>query len=292
MPAVQSLCVGSRTWSVVLSVCGRRGSWSWLEVGRKMPKRDRRTTMGGMGDAFQSTHWSQIRQARTSNEERRRICVNNLLERYWKPVYCYLRRKGYDNEQAKDLTQDFFCEIALGRELFQRADESKGRFRTFLLTALDRHVTSVHRKETARKRAPRDGLAPLEAADIPEAAITQSGNSPEQVFYRAWVANLLEQVLTQVQEHYCSTGKETHWRVFHTRIMAPMLENSDPPSLTDLCRDYQIATEKKASNMIATVKRRFEAVLKSQLRQHVQSDAEVEEELRELIKILSEGGAA
>jgi DNA-directed RNA polymerase specialized sigma24 family protein len=220
------------------------------------------------------------------------MCVNNLLERYWKPVYCYLRRKGYGNEQAKDLTQGFFCEIALGRELFQQADESKGRFRTFLLTALDRYVTSVYRSETARKRAPRDGLTPLDVTEIPETAITQSNTSPEQAFYRTWVANLLEQVVAQVRDEYCSTGREAYWRVFYARILAPILEDSDATPYRDLCRDCGIATKRKARNMLITVKRRFATVLMGHLRQHVRSDAEVEEELGELIKIFSEGGAA
>ena len=257
-----------------------------------MPRRDGYTTMGGPGTWFQSTRWSQIRRARTVNDERRTACVNNLVQRYWKPVYCYLRRKGHSNDQAKDLAQGFFCEIALGRELFQQADESKGRFRTFLLTALDRYVTDLYRRESAKKRTPRDGLTPLDAFDIPDAAISQVSTSPEQVFCHAWAASLLEQVLAQVQEEYCGTGRDAYWQAFYARIVAPTLENSDAPSLGALCRECGIDTEKKASNMIITVKRRFATVLRTHLRQHVGSDAEVEEEFRELVEILSEGSAA
>jgi len=102
--------------------------------------------MGGPRGSFQTTQWSQIQGSKTNNQERRKASINNLMGRYWKPVYCYLRYKGYDNEKAKDLTQGFFHEIILGRELIQHANQEKGRFRTFLLTALDCYVRSVYRK--------------------------------------------------------------------------------------------------------------------------------------------------
>ena len=95
--------------------------------------------MGGSGNQFPNTVslWSQFIRARTSDESRRRAIMGRLADAYWKPVYCYLRYKGYDNERAKDLTQGFFCDIVLERDIFQQADLDKGRFRTFLLTTLN-----------------------------------------------------------------------------------------------------------------------------------------------------------
>jgi len=66
------------------------------------------TSMGGTGQVFLTTHWSFIEDAGSTDEDKNRALVGLLLNRYWKPVYCYLRRKGYNNEQAKDLTQGFF----------------------------------------------------------------------------------------------------------------------------------------------------------------------------------------
>ena len=122
-----------------------------------MARRDR-TEMGGTNEAFDTTHWTTIFSARTLDDGRRRESVERLLGRYWKPVYCYLRRKGHDNEAAKDLTQGFFQEVVLGRDLVQKAESQKGRFRTFLLTALDHYVTSVYRADAAKKRRPEEGL--------------------------------------------------------------------------------------------------------------------------------------
>lgn len=257
-----------------------------------MSKRDQETTMGGKRDSFQTTRWSDLRRAKTHDQERRRASVDNLLRRYWKPVYCYLKRKGYTNENAKDLTQGFFYEIVLGRELIQQADQTKGKFRTFLLTALDRYVTSVYRKETAKKRLPAYGLAQLKVTELPVLPTARSTTTPEQVFHYAWATNMLDQVLDKLQEEYCSTGRKAHWEVFQAKILVPILENVEPHSLAELCDMLGIEREKKASNMIITVKRRFSALLRHHLRQFVQSDSEVEDEFRELIEILSHGGAA
>ena len=64
-----------------------------------------KTDMGGLQEAFLTTHWSLVDNIDTSDDgDKNRAMIGLLLKRYWKPVYCYLRRKGYDNEQAKDLT--------------------------------------------------------------------------------------------------------------------------------------------------------------------------------------------
>jgi RNA polymerase sigma-70 factor (ECF subfamily) len=250
------------------------------------------TTMGGQENAFQVTRWSEMRKARTHDEQRRQASINNLIQRYWKPVYCYLRRKGCSNDDAKDLTQGFFCEVVLGRNLIQQADEAKGRFRTFLLTALDRYVTSVHRKESARKRRPEAGLLSFESEGLPEMPADQAEASPEHAFYYAWATNILDEVLAEIQMEYCSTGRSIHWEAFRRKILSPIFDCAEEPSLSVICRECGIDSEKQASNMIVTVKRRFATILRRVLRRHVQSERQVEEEFGQLLKALCQGHAA
>jgi len=129
------------------------------------------TTMGGSHGAFLTTEWTVIDHIRSGDKSSSTVLMNDLLKKYWKPVYCYLRRKGFDNERAKDLTQGFFQEVVLGRELIRRADQARGRFRTFLLTALEQYLMRVHRKETAQKRIPKDKLVQFDQiapAEMPE----------------------------------------------------------------------------------------------------------------------------
>jgi len=250
-----------------------------------------RTSMAGPGGRFQTTQWSVVRAAQTDDLTRRRMAVGNLMERYWKPVYSYLRFKGYDNEKAKDLTQGFFTEIVWGDDLFHRADQSKGRLRTLLLTALQRYVVSALRKENAQKRRPAAGFVEVEMEELPLLATTRPGITADEAFYRSWATDLLDSVLSQVQAEYCRTGRSDHWQVFQAKVLTPILHNTEAPPLEEICRNCGIEDETKASNMIVTVKRRFQAVLRRNLRDLVSSEDEVEAEFHEILKVFSNRGA-
>ena len=246
---------------------------------------DDRTNMGGAGETFLTTHWSLIEQTR-QGEDKDRALVGLLLQRYWKPVYCYLRRRGYDNEQAKDLTQGFFHEVVLSRDLIGRVDPSKGRFRTLLLHALRQYLADEKRKETALKRIPRDRLVPLEGVEPEALPQTVLELGPEQTFDYAWKTELLERVLSEVEDRYVSQQRQTHWNVFRDRVLTPTLEDSEAPSLAQLCERYGIVDEVQASNMLTTVKRHFQSGLREHVRQTVLTGEAVEEELREIFRFL------
>lgn len=242
-----------------------------------------RTAIGGADGRFHTTCWTIIADSNTSDDEKNKLIINDLLGLYWKPVYCYLRRKGYDNETSKDLTQGFFQEIVLGRELIGQADKSKGKFRTFLLIALDRYVIDLHRKQSSSKRKPQGDIVQLDDIDIP---CNDHNISPQEEFNNAWVAGLLDQTLSEVQQECQQTNKQTHWEVFVAKVLTPITEDTKPPSMTDLCKKHCIDTEAQASNMINTVKRRLKKHLERNLRQIVRSDSEIEHEISALLKSL------
>ena len=249
-------------------------------------KRDDMTDMGGTGQAFLTTHWSIIENVGTSDDDKNQALIGLLLSKYWKPVYCYLRRKGHDNEQAKDLTQGFFHEVVLGRSLIQKADQSKGRFRSFLLIALNRYLITAKTGQAAQKRIPKSKLVPLDITDLHELRQASSELTPEDSFNYAWVSSLLEQVLQQVEAKSHEDGKTVHWHIFYDRILEPIMEKTEPPSMTEICRRYGIDTETKASNMMVTIKRRFQTALRSHLRSLVVSEDQVDEELAEIMRFL------
>jgi len=247
------------------------------------------TSMGGERDAFLTTHWSLIEDVK-ENRDKDCVLIGLLLERYWKPVYCYVRRKGYDNEQAKDLTQGFLHEVVLNRHLVERTESSKGRFRSFLLHALNQYLLDEHRKETALKHIPREKLVPLDVAEPSTLSQRISRLDAEQSFNYVWKANLLERALAEVKDRYTKRGMETHWYVFQDRLLKPTLEGKDPPSLRTICRQYDIESEATVSNMLNTVKKLFRRVLKNHVRQTVISGVVAEEELKEIFKFLEKEG--
>jgi DNA-directed RNA polymerase specialized sigma24 family protein len=245
------------------------------------------TSMGGEKETFLTTQWSLIEDVK-KHEDKDRALIGLLLKRYWKPVYCYLRRKGYDNEQAKDLTQGFFHEVVINRHLIERAESSKGRFRTLLLHALNQYLIDEQRKQMSRKRIPKDKLVPLDIADTQELPETVGELDAEQSFNYAWKAEILERVLTEVKDRYIKRDMEGHWYVFRDRLLQPILEGREAPSLNQICKRYDIADETTASNILKTVKRLFRSMLEKHVRQTVVSGEAVEEEMREIFKFFKE----
>jgi RNA polymerase sigma-70 factor (ECF subfamily) len=242
--------------------------------------------MGGPGGVFLTTRWSLIDRVGQGGDTPDHVLINDLIKHYWKPVYCFLRRKGYDNEQAKDLTQGFFTEVVVGRDLIKYADAARGRFRTFLLSALTQYLSGVHRRENAQKRIPKNKLSSLDHLAGIEPSAPADHMTPEQSFHYAWVTELLDKLLTEVEDRCREDGKAKHWQVFHDRVLGPILESTTAPSLTELARIHGIDDPKTVSNMIITVNRRFQAALKRMLRRSVTQNDQIDEELRELRKML------
>ena len=244
------------------------------------------TEMGGPGEAFLTTHWTLIQDIKSDKD---RALIGLMLERYWKPIYCYLRRKGYDNESAKDLTQGFLHDVVLNRDLVHKADRTRGRFRTLLLTALNRYLVNVKGKESTRTRIPPDKLVSLDMVDPPELSDMMTESNPEDFYHYVWLSALLDQVLTAVQTSCEQDGLQTHWKVFEDRVVQPILQGSESPSLSEVCRKHKIKDEKKASNMLITVKRRFHTVLKEYERTTVATEKLAQEELTEILNFFSPG---
>ncbi len=242
------------------------------------------TSIGGVGQAFLTTHWSQIEAS--DDPGRSQALIELLLRRYWKPVYCFLRSKGYGNERAKDLTQGFFCDIVLQRDLIRRADRTKGRFRSFLLMALNCYIANVHEAQTARKRTPAGSLIRMDWADLESLPETCSTLTPEDTFTYAWVTALLERALEQVRSQCEQDGRGLYWQVFEDRVVHPILHGGAAPSLETICEQYGISEPATVSNMLTTVKRRFRKALNQCLRESVMSDEEAGAELEEIRRFL------
>jgi RNA polymerase sigma-70 factor (ECF subfamily) len=240
--------------------------------------------MGGWGSQFLSTEWSLITDIQRG-EDHGETLIARIMERYWKPVYCYIRRKGVDNETAKDLTQGFFQEVVLGRSLIRRADPARGSFRRFLMAALEHYLRSEHRRKAAVKRCPKGQRIALDQIDPAQLESLTRHLSAEESFNYAWLSSVLDEVLAEVETQCQACGLETHWRVFCDRVVAPILAQRDPPSLTEICAKHGVADCIKASNMVITVNRRLRTALRRHLRQYVSTDTQVDEELEELLQM-------
>lgn len=254
-----------------------------------MPKKDKKRTLSGAKDSFQTTRWTEIRQAKTNDPERRNISVNNLMSKYWKPVYKNLLRRGVRIEDAEDLTQGFFFKVVFGGELIQNADQTKGSFRNFLLKALKNYRISDHRKKTAKKQHPEQGLVSLEAVELSNTTLVNLELHIDQEYNYTWATNLLDQAFSQIEEDYRNTRNEISWQILNDTIIDSILHGVEPPSASELCKKYGFENNKKANNMKAAVKRKFNTTFRRLIREYVDDESEVDVEIDDIIKILSKG---
>jgi len=245
------------------------------------------TEMGGKQANFPSTHWSMLKEVRGSLTPAHRAILNLLIQRYWKPVYCYLRRKGKNNEEAKDLTQDFFTSW-IAKEIFGKADQTRGRFRAFLLSCLDRFLINTHRKEHAKKRSPDEGILSIEKLATGEGTPFEPSDreTPVDIFNRTWATDLILLTLNTLEQECMDTEKKTHFMLFQRRIIEPSLRNIEPPPLAELAQELCL-TEKQAANRLLTARRAYQRILREKIRVFALSDDDVSEEVRDLFQFLS-----
>jgi RNA polymerase sigma-70 factor (ECF subfamily) len=135
--------------------------------------------------------------------------MDELIRIYWKPLYFFVRQKGFDNETAKDIVQEFLADV-LERGTITKADPERGRFRTFLLTAISNFVKDRHKASHRLKRGGGQSLLSLDFDDGERqfAMEVAGGETPETVLNRAWARGMLDQCISEL------TGNESHLLAF------------------------------------------------------------------------------
>lgn len=227
------------------------------------------------------TDWSMLGQVAGDDDAQRDRALETIVRRYWPAIFAYIRRTGRDIHEAGDLTQGFIATVILQRNLINKADRSRGRFRSFLLTSLQNYLRERHRRDTRRRTATSGRRIAIDGYEVDEAG-TGRFESPEAAFSYHWSAAIVQRVLSLVQQQCLRDGLEPHWQVFRERIAQPLLQGAAPPDLPTLVERHGLDNAAQVSNMIVTVKRRFARTLREEIRGTVNSEAELEEELAQL----------
>src|SRR5438477_698552 len=172
-------------------------------------------TMETREKLFASTSWTLILEAGGSHSpgEANRA-LTQLCTIYWRPIYLFLRRRGYDLPDAQDLTQGFFAELIESR-FYMRANPKKGRFRSFLLGALKHYLANRKDYEKAQKRGHGISFVSLsntEEEDVNGAVDRLYHIDAEESYEREWAATLLRRVISVLKEECQLAGKGT---LFH-----------------------------------------------------------------------------
>lgn len=226
------------------------------------------------GATFQSTHWSLVLAAPQDPR-----LLETLIGGYVAPIYAYLRRTGQRPEQAADLTQEFIAHVILERGLIGRADPARGRFRTFIKSALANFLIDQHRRATARVRGPAGVLLRGTRLEDLEPA---PEDDPGAAFDRQWAASVLATALERVEADCKGCGQARHWGAFAAAILEPALGHVPAPPLDELARRVGAEDASQVSSLIQTVRRKFRRALRAVIEETLTSPEEAEDELRDL----------
>ena len=233
------------------------------------------------GGRFETTSWTLVANARTSKAE-----LETLLARYWSPVYAWLRSRGHDAETAADLTQSFMCDVVLQRDLIGKADRARGRFRSFLLSALRNYEVDAHRRDRGRDGRRARTLLPDDPAAW-RAAEPCAGDDPARAFERQWAAAIFHEALSRTERACGANGMARHWRAFEARCLHPILHGAAPISIDALVDELHAETPLEISSLLHSAKRRFRAELLAVITETIDESADVEHELAALRAFLA-----
>src|SRR6266480_4268030 len=158
---------------------------------------------------FVTTRWTLVMAASREPTPESQAALSQLCELYWPPLYGFARRRGYNIEQAQDLTQSFFARF-LEKHDVKTADPQRGRFRSFLLGAFKHFLANEYDREQTRKRGGGHVFIALEveAAEARYAAEPADTLTPEALFERQWALGVLDRVLATLRGECVDAGKE------------------------------------------------------------------------------------
>jgi RNA polymerase sigma factor (sigma-70 family) len=231
--------------------------------------------------AFATTHWSVVLTAQGESPAAKEA-LEKLCRIYWWPLYGFVRRQGYNPEEAQDLTQSFF-ELLLERRDLDVVRKEKGRLRSYLLTSLKNFLAKAHRHAMAVKRGEGRPLVPLEELLAREGADLEPANmlSADRIYERRWALTLLEQVLARLGEEYRVAGNA---RLFK-ELKQKLTDESERPSQAEIGRELSMS-ENAVKQAFHRLRQRYRLLLREEIAHTVALPSDVEDELRHFIAVL------
>jgi RNA polymerase sigma factor (sigma-70 family) len=172
-------------------------------------------------EGFTATHWSVVRRASACDDDQAHLALSQLCERYWKPLYSFVSRQGHSHEDACDLVQSFFARL-LEKNYLKAADSEKGRFRTFMLTAIKRFMANDWRDSQRLKRGGGVQIVPIDNCPVAASPLAElvAPRAPESDFDREWALTLLARVSARLQQEFDGAAKSDAFAVLRVYLTA------------------------------------------------------------------------
>jgi DNA-directed RNA polymerase specialized sigma24 family protein len=236
--------------------------------------------------SFIETRWTLVLRARGESPAAQ-TALGELCEAYYAPVLTFIRQSGCQQEAARDLTQGFFAMLLAGGGL-DTVQQGRGRFRSFLLGAVKNFLANQYDRTQAAKRGGGQVVVSIEAGagtgtttelQIPDPA----GPAPDTVFDREWALTLVERGLNLLAGEFAAAGKAEQFDTLKPWLLGEV----ESLSQADTARRLGL-TEGAAKVAIHRLRKRFRELVKAEIAQTVDDTAQVQDELRYLLEVLSQ----
>ena len=233
--------------------------------------------------AFPSTHWSAILSAGDGESETSHKALNRLCQKYWYPLYVYVRRKGYHLHEAQDLTQEFFVMI-LKKNYLKSVKRERGRFRSFLLTSMNHFLINEWNKRRAEKRGGGRVSFFSEIVDAEQRYPIEPvcEETADKAFERSWALTLLQYAFARLKKEWREQGK---MKLFE-QLKSILICDVDSPSYKQTASELG-TSEGAVKVAVHRMRRRLREILQDEIARTVANPTEINQEIRCFIEILS-----
>jgi RNA polymerase sigma-70 factor (ECF subfamily) len=238
----------------------------------------------GCGKQFQTTRWSVVLVAAQSQAPGSKEAFADLCKLYWYPLYAFIRHRGYSPEDAEDLVQGFFLHL-VEHETLRRVDQSKGKFRSFLLALLKNYLSDELNRAGCLKRGGKAEFVRLDAQGAEDRYRLEPVDTltPEKIFDARWAMALIGEALDRLYREYAAEGKETTFQ----RLRAFL----DPINTKSLSSYEEVAAQLDVSvgalkTVIHRLRKRYTAFVRDEISRTVSDSADVEAEIHQLCEAL------
>jgi RNA polymerase sigma factor (sigma-70 family) len=238
---------------------------------------------------FRTTHWSVVLLSAQTQVPGSQTALADLFRLYWYPLYAFVRRRGYNAEDAQDLTQGFFCSL-LERKSLRQVAPQRGKFRSFLLASLKNYLSDEFDRERSIKRGGEIEFVTLDFEDGEERyrADTTDSLTAEKIFDARWALTLLSEAGKRLREEYVLQGKDGT-----IDILQPFLDPTSCqrlPSYEDAAAKLEVSLG-GVKTLIHRLRKRYQEILREEVARTVTDPQAVDEEIHALCEALiaSEG---
>jgi RNA polymerase sigma factor (sigma-70 family) len=231
---------------------------------------------------FATTHWSMVLAASGSDVKQGKKALESLCQLYWFPIYAYLRRMGYDTHDCEDYTQAFLVNL-LEKHNLRLAKPQRGKFRSFLLGALKHFLANEYDHNKAKKRGGDRFVFSLDAAKAEGSfnLAPSSELSPEKLFERSWAITILDRTLQRLQADAADAKKQKMFNLLKDCLAL----TKDVVPYSELARRLNM-TEGAVKVAVHRLRRRYRELLRDEIAQTVETEEQIDDEIRFLFSSL------